>query len=44
MNRIPAPILVAGGFALVVALLYGARALTGDGFVPVVKVCGCLLA
>ncbi len=44
MKRVPAPVLVAGGLALVVALLYGARALTGDGFVPMVKVCGCLLA
>jgi len=44
MKRIPAPILVAGGFALVLVLLYGARALSGDGFTPVVKICGCLLA
>ena len=44
MKRIPAPLLVAGGFALVLALAYGARALTGDGFVPMVKMCGCLLA
>ena len=44
MKRVPLPLLVAGGFALVLALLYGARALTGDGFVPMVKMCGCLLA
>jgi hypothetical protein len=44
MNRVPAPILIVGAFALVLVLLYGARALTGDGFVPMVKMCGCLLA
>ena len=44
MKRLPAPILIAGGLALIVVLLYGVRALTGDGFVPMVKICGCLLA
>ena len=46
MKRVPAPVLVAGGLALVVALLYrwrprpdGRRLRAG-----VVKVCGCLLA
>lgn len=44
MNRLPVPVLIAGGFALVLALLFGARALSGDEFVPMVKMCGCLLA
>jgi hypothetical protein len=44
MKRLPAPVRIVAIAALAVALLFGARALTNDGFVPVVKMCGCLLA
>jgi hypothetical protein len=44
MKRLPAPLAIIAGIALVVGALFALQAATGDGYVPMAKNCGCVFA